>query len=214
MRPQVLLALLLLCHHPRCQTILLGDTLKVSFLKLPPVISDSSQLDVKVVYQNIDNKAVFVYQELNRGYLQDRFANFEVDVERQSADSFIYVSTYSYRISDEFEFNPNYRHYDVSKHALPPHDRDTLTFNLIRDLLAYMDTGMYRIKLNLRVKTIQDTTTYIPDSTGATAFPLDQIEYIKSEWQYFRVVKRLQRPILGPDGRPITSGRCRRKNLA
>jgi len=174
------------------------------------VISDSSQLEVKVVYQNIAYKAILVYQELDRGHLQDRFANFEVDVERQSADSFENVPTYFYRISSDFEYNPSYRHYDVSKHVLPPHGRDTLTFNLIRHLLAYLDTGMYRIKLNLRVKTIQDTTIYIPDSTGATTFPLDQIQYIRSEWQYFHVVKRLQRPILGPDGKPRTTGHNRR----
>jgi hypothetical protein len=185
----LLFFLLILGSTALGQKIMLGDSVEICFQKMDSIIFDSSQIRVSITFRNISKRPILVYESLQQGYLKDRFQNINIELEKQSQDKYLYKATMFYEISDKYEFSDSFRHYDLPKIQLSPFKTDTLWYHLMH-LGTYFDSGNYRIKINLRVQTIPDTTEYHFDSTGATAPPVDEIKYVSSNWIYFQFVDR------------------------
>lgn len=112
-------------------------------------------------------------------------------IEKKTPKGYQYESLLYYKPNPDIYFADFLRHYDLPKTQLLPHQRDTLHFNLLRKGIT-LDTGYYRMKIRLRVQTIEDTSAYRHDPTGASVPPEDQIKYITSDWIYFKVRKRME----------------------
>jgi len=177
---------------------MLGDSVEICFQKMDSIISDSDQLRVSITFKNTSKQPIQIYESLKQGYLHDRFQNINIELEKRSHGKYLYKETMFYRISDKYEYSDSFRHYDLPKIKLSPSEIDTLWYSLLR-LGTYFDTGDYRIKISLRVQTIQDTTEYHFDSTGATAPPVDEIKYVTSNWICFRF-KDQKRPCCSGNG--------------
>ena len=173
------------------QTSSFGDSLKISFLPIDKSISDSSKLYCGIVFENISRRPILVYRKLIPGYLKDRFSNVEVTIEKEVDGQYLHKQTIFYDKNSILLSADSLRHYDLPKSKLAPFTRDTLQLSL-SGLGVEFDTGKYRVKIALRVKTIPDTTEYHDDPTGATAPPEDEIQYIISDWIYFRILNRIQ----------------------
>jgi hypothetical protein len=181
------LVLFLTSISSRGQTVVLGDSLKVSFIDPDKAISDSNRLYTGVVLENIAKRPIEVYKELIEGYLNDRFCNAHLSVEKQMDGKFVPQPLALYKSSPEEEA---IRHFDPPKTLLSPGDRDTLKL-FMGHLGLIFTSGKYRVKFSLRSETILNRSEYQFDPTGASVPPLDKIKYIASDWKYFRVITRL-----------------------
>jgi hypothetical protein len=172
-----------------CQVVY-GDSLKILFLPMDELISDSSHLHCSIMYENISKRPVFVYKRLSNGYMNDRFCNVNVVVEREDGGKYVDQQTMFYNRNPKLLYADSLRHYDLPKISLVPLAKDTLILDFYKLGLGF-EKGNYRIKINLRIRTIQDITEYHDDPTGATAPPDDKIQYTSSGWIYFKVLKRI-----------------------
>lgn len=189
MKKIVLLNLFLLSALAlRAQKIRVGDSLEISFLKMDKVFLDSNNVYIKIAYHNIARRPILVYRRLAWGF--ERFSNMDVVVEKQMDGKYLQQSMPTYKIMPERLTADSLRHYDLPKKKIAPFQSDTLMFDLLR-LMWHFDPGYYRIKTSLRIQTIQDTTEYHQDPTGATSPPEDKLKYITSDWIYFTVPKDL-----------------------
>lgn len=166
------------------QKIILGDSVEVTFCKLGKKISDSSQLKVVVVYKNLLNRPIYVYDKLSSGDLNDRFHNINIELQKEEKGNYVSVIGMYYKPNPDLYFADSLRHYDLPKDRQPSFGIDTLTFDLYR-LGAGFEAGKYRLKIYLRSQTILDNTVYHYDPTGSSMPPLDTIKYISSNWIYF-----------------------------
>jgi hypothetical protein len=173
------------------QTIRLGDSLKITFLPMDKSISDSSRLYFAVAYENISRVPIPVYNKLVDGDLQDKFSNVVVSIERESAGHYLEQPTTFYNRNPNLVYADSLRHYDLPKSPLGSLVKDTLQFGLSR-LTGDFDKGNYRIKITLRVNVVQNKTEYHNDPTGNTVPPEDEIQYISSDWIYFKILNRIQ----------------------
>lgn len=174
------------------QSLILGDSLRISFQPIEQYVAKSDQMMSRIGYENICSRPIHVYKQLSSGYLNDKFSNINVIVEKEASGKYVNEPTAFYDRNPMLLFADSLRHFDLPKMILHPHDKDTLELNLLRLGVDYV-TGNYRIKLSLRVGTVQDTPAYRNDPSGATAPPMDTIEYIASDWLYFKVLKRIFR---------------------
>lgn len=179
----------ILSLHSVCQ-FKEGDSLKILFLPMDELIGDSIHLHSSIMYENISRRPIVVYRKLSNGYLNDRFCNVNVVVEREEAGKYLDQQTMFYDRSPQLLYADSLRHFDLPKFPLAPLTKDTLILNFYQLGLDF-DKGNYRIKINLRIRTIQDTTEYRHDPTGATVPPEDKLQYITSDWIYFKVSKRI-----------------------
>jgi hypothetical protein len=191
MRKKILLNFFFLSAFAlHAQEMRVGDSVEISFLKMDKTILDASNLHIKIAYENIAKRPVLVYNRLDWGNLYDRFGNIDITVERQVNGKYLHESMPTYKINPEHLVADSLRHYDVPKKVITPLEKDTLLFDLLR-LMSYFDTGFYRIKINLRIETIKDTTEYHAAPNGDTFPPEDKIKYITSDWIYFLVPKKI-----------------------
>jgi hypothetical protein len=72
-----------------CQKIVLGDSAEVSFGKMDRTILDSDKLCVDIVYTNKSKRTIRVYSELSEGYLNDRFCNLNVSLEKLERGKYV-----------------------------------------------------------------------------------------------------------------------------
>jgi hypothetical protein len=173
------------------QTINLGDSLKIDFLPIDKSISDSSRLYCGVVYENISERLISVYRKLYPGDFKDRFSNVVVTLEKKVDGQYLEKQTAFFDRNPNLLYADSLRHYDLPKSKLASLSRDTLHLSLSRLGIGF-GMGNYRVKIALRVRTIPDTTEYHDDPTGATAPPEDEIQYISSDWIYFKISNRIQ----------------------
>jgi hypothetical protein len=189
-RPSIFLALVLLTLISYGQKIRVGDSLEITFNPMGKEVKSADQLQVIVEYKNISRRVVTVYDELDYGYSNEKFANVSMELERRILGRYTVEPLMSYRISDDYLFNRTYRHFDPTKSPLAPSDKIIKNFDF-KTIIGEYDTGYYRIRLNLRVNTIWDLSIYEPDSSKIYNPPIDKIEYISSDWIYFYVPKKI-----------------------
>ena len=170
------------------------DSLRISFVFPKQEIKTQGDLTLKVVYKNLTNRSIEVYKFLKEGYQGDRFFNISIDMQRLHKKKFVYHATRYYSSSYSYNMD-SLRHFDLPKKTLPPFTSDTLSINLL-DVVNMLDTGQYRFRAHLRVKTIPNNTPY-NDPNFETAPPVDEIVYSVSKWFGFTVKNQIQLKKIG-----------------
>jgi len=173
------------------------DSLEVQFLPMKKVLNDSSDYVLKIVYRNLKNRPVKVYCEYEEGIRGYKFSNIVMDSEKKQHGNYGYFNFHS-NCGGDLQWLPGYRHYDLNKKDLAPLARDTAAIGLM-SFTTGIDTGCYRMRFGLRVRTIQNTTAFEYPPDGSAVPPDDKMEYIHSRWFKFRVRHFMFR-IYNPDG--------------
>lgn len=165
-----------------------NDSMNIIFLFSDNSHLDTGRFDFKVVYQNKQKKDIEIYQSLEEGDRGDRFYNIFIEVQKKENGVFHRYPIRYYRNAMQNQISDStIRHFDLPKKKLKSLSSDTLTINLLK-IAKVFDTGEYRFRGYLRVKTIQNTVPY-NDSTLETPPPEDKIEYRTSKWFYFAIKK-------------------------
>jgi hypothetical protein len=172
------------------QKIEIGDSVTISFQKMDEIIIDSNNFYIKIVSANISRRPIYVYEHLTQGDLNDRFRNVNMILEKEVNGKYLAETKNSYRISNEALVADSLRHFDLPKKQISSLTHDTLLFNLLK-LNGYFDAGNYRVKINLRIQTIRDTTEYHQNPDGSNYPPEDKIKYVASDWIYFRLPHKI-----------------------
>ena len=169
-----------------------GDSLRVSFLKLDRHLVDSHSFLIKIAYENITNRDILIYKELSEGYLDDRFHNINIEMQKLVKGKYVNDILRFQENGNEYSLVDSIRHYDLVKIRYTPHSIDTLTLDLF-DIGAGFEKGKYRFRSHVRIETIRDNREYI-DETLSLPPPRDTIRYITSDWIYFTVPKDIYKP--------------------
>lgn len=94
-----------------------GDSLSIKFFFPYSMVYNSSHLTLNVVYRNITNRAVSIYESLDEGYEGDRFFNISIEMEKLNKNKYsyhplrFYISAHAGRMEDSL------RHYDLPKNS-------------------------------------------------------------------------------------------------
>lgn len=166
-----------------------NDSVRINFLFGNPMVQDSNDLTIKVIYTNLSQKNVEVYQELFEGDKGDRFFNVNAEVEKKHNSGHLRHPLRFYQNPLLYDMEERYRHYDLPKKQLSPQSSDTLKLNLLAIAKTFFP-GEYRLKVHLRIQTIQDLTDYT-DINFEKAPPMDTLIYTSSNWIYFKVRREL-----------------------
>jgi hypothetical protein len=170
-----------------------ADSMTVRFVFSEKTLMDSTDFILDVIYKNLNKKEIEIYKYVEEGYLQDRFFNINIEMERQKDIKFSRYPIRYYKNPLLAGVKDSLRHYDLPKKRLNSFSSDTLHLNLL-SIANVFDSGYYRFRANLRVRTILDKTPYT-DPKLEKPPPEDKIEYITSKWFYFRITKNIRRRI-------------------
>lgn len=153
------------------------ERVKVSFVFPNKVAKDSSDLTFNVVFHNTSRETKFAYAALIDGGPNDEDANMYIDVEKLNGLKYEYYPIRFYHKMSEIKIDSICR--DVPKRELNSLSTDTLSYNLLM-IGKYFEPGKYRIKIHLR----RSCKIFLPKGDGDTWY--SEIEYIASEWLYFK----------------------------
>jgi len=175
------------------QQFSLGDSIKIRFVPISNEISYPSDLIVKIFLSNIAKSPIKVYSSISEGYIQDRFCNAYVEMQKRKNGKYSEYIMHSYSTHSSYKLDDSLAHYDLPKKSLDVYGVDTLNLDLL-SLAGHFQEGYYKFRIRLRVQTIPNYTR-VSDTTGSTYPAEDELKYVTSKWIYFHISKPVAKPI-------------------
>lgn len=188
--------LVLLCGNGFSQQRIIGDSIRVLFLKNhnKNLLQERSDFDYLIVVTNISSKPVRAYRELLYGRMPSPLANYDCPLYEKDDTGFRFVDHYSYeppyqylmdslrQIYSDSVANSIIKDFDFHKYILEPGESDTLQFNLLCNNF-YLEPGQYKFKIAFRIG-----SSDIIDEAGTRK---KNLLYIWSDWFYFKLDRKL-----------------------
>ena len=179
------------------QSRTIGDSIKIEFCRRSDVKSIVSQqeLGFNIVIGNISNKPVRAYTKLWYNRMPSSLANYDCLLFKKEDTGYAFVDHYSYEpiypyIIDSLRniYGDNgadsmINVFDFYKDTLGIKCSDTLSFNLL-DNEVWLNAGEYKMQIAFRIGNEYEH--------NGTAWIRKKINYVFSDWFYFRLEKDLR----------------------
>lgn len=159
-----------------------SSTVEISFSFLTKRVTDSSGLNLKIIYENKSTVIDSIYKYFEEGDLNSEDYNIKIDMEKFKDGKYCYYPLTYYHTSIRNYERPVDKCDDLPKKIIPPNSFDTIVYNLLNSKSSF-EEGKYRFKASVR-------TSCTINGRGSSENPISpDMIFKKSEWIYFEVLK-------------------------